>query len=69
MQTISLQDTMMIRATSMGRLVASFNCSGFSDLDSVLRETCSRISGTRGMVELSLRNRTRGWTSRRALYI
>lgn len=69
MQTISLQDTMMIRATAMGRVIADFNSTGFSDIAGVLRATCARLNGARGMVELSLRNSTRGWTARRALYI
>lgn len=69
MHNISLHDTMMVRATAMGRVVADFCASGFCDITSVLRETCSRLGDARGIVELSLRNSTQGWTTRRALYI
>ncbi len=69
MQTLSFQDTLMIRATAMGRVVADFNATGFSNLTDVMHEVCRRVSDARGMIELSLRNSTRGWTTRRALYI
>ncbi len=68
MHSISLSDIMMVRATAMGRVVADFNATGFSDIKQVLRETCSRITDTRGIVQLSLRNSTQGWTTRHALY-
>ena len=69
MQTLSLQDTLMIRDTAMGRVVADNNATGFSSLTDVMNEVCRRVSDARGMIELSLRNSTRGWTTRRALYI
>lgn len=53
----------------MGRVVADFNATGFSNLTDVMHEVCRRVSDARGMIELSLRNSTRGWTTRRALYI
>ncbi|MDE6311750.1 MAG: hypothetical protein K2L96_08060 [Muribaculaceae bacterium] len=68
MHTISLSDLMMVRATAMGRVVADFNASGFSDIRDVLKATCERITDTRGIVQLSLRNSTQGWTTRHALY-
>lgn len=68
MHNISLSDLMMVRATSMGRVIADFNATGFSDVKEVLRETCSRIQNVRGIVQLSLRNSTQGWATRHALY-
>ena len=69
MNAISLHASMMVRATAMGRVVADFCASGFSDISEVLTHACRRIGTGRGIVELSLRNSTQGWTTRRALYI
>ena len=69
MNRISLQDTFKVRATALGRVVADFNATGFNNLTELLNDTCRRIGGTRGMVSISLRNCSQGWTTSHALYI
>ena len=68
MITVDNKDKMMIRATMMGTVVADFCSTGFTCVNDVIREVFSRVECS-GIVEVSLRNASQGWSTRQALYV
>ena len=66
---ISSSDMMMATAVYLGRTVATIRSTGFSSLADVINAVRMAAGGLAGVVQLSLRNTTRGRRENRAVYI
>lgn len=69
MATISSNDIVMATASIRGTQVTSFTSTGFSSVSDVLRAVLCNIGTAIGMVDIDLRNSTRGWRERRSLFV
>lgn len=70
MATISLNDIIFATATFRGSEIVSLSLSGLTSLSELLAELRRRIGTTvKGLVTVSLRNRSQGWSQTRALYM
>ena len=66
---ISSEDIVMSTATLLGTTVGTIHARGFGSMADVLnaiREACGPVAG---LVQLSVRNASRGWSQRRAMFI
>lgn len=68
-RTLSSQDTLMISASSCGREILRISLSGVESLAAVMREISRRCSCFNGLLEVALRNTSRGWSVRQNLYL
>lgn len=63
------EDTIMIRATYCGRIIANIISDGFEDTVDVLRAVRSAVGTIAGCINLSFRNAGNGRTGESALFI
>ncbi len=69
MKTISLSDIIFARATMMGREVANIRLHGISSMDDLVHRLRAELGSALGMVIVSIRNLSQGWTQERALIL
>lgn len=69
MSTISSSDTVMASAWSAGAILTEFSATGFSSVSDVVSSLLRSIGNVRGLVEVELRNATRGWREQRRVHI
>ncbi len=69
MAQISCDDIVMATATLHGTEVAAFTSTGFASVSEVVRAVMCGIGSAFGMIELTLRNTSRGWSERRSLFV
>lgn len=68
MNIIQSSDTILARGTYLGRTVVDIASTGFDSIDDVLG-TIAAEAGVHGLVRISLRNATQGWSQNRAMFI
>lgn len=68
MNIIHATDTILARGTYLGRTVVDFVSRGFDSIDDVLGTIASE-AGVHGLVRISLRNATKGWSQTRSMFI
>lgn len=69
MAQISSSDSLFISASAMGREFFSFVGTGLESLATIITEIRRMPEAPRGMVTLSVRNASRGWSQNRSFYI
>lgn len=69
MNTISSSDLVMVSATYRGRTIATIKSTGFSSFTDVLRALRQYFGSIVGLVNLRLRNATRGWLENRSVFV
>lgn len=69
MTTITPDDIVMATATFRGRTIATIHSTGFTGLNDVLRAIRYAAGSLVGLLELSLRNASRGWSESRSLFL
>lgn len=69
MGTINSSDIIFATLTQQGRQVASFRFSGMTTFTDIIRRVRSAVAGSRGIVTLSLRNSSQGWSHDRRLIL
>ena len=62
-------DEIFVSAVRLGRVVFDRCFSGFTDMQTLLREVRECIGATPGLITLNLRNRTCGWTTKRVVRV
>ena len=67
MNALHSTDQLQVTARSCGTILLTLNMSGVSDLSDVFRQVRESASQETGIVNVTLRNRTRGWTCRHNL--
>ncbi len=69
MATISCTDLLYVTAVSGGITVMAVKMSGISSLGEVYRKLRLSAPGTKGVVNLSLRNSTQGWSQKHVVVL
>lgn len=69
MSIISSSDTVMASAWSAGAILAEISSTGFSSVTDVVSSLLRSIGNARGLVEVELRNATRGWREQRRVHV
>ncbi len=69
MATISSSDNLFATATIMGRQIFNFCGSGIDSLSELIGRIRAASTSSRGLVTLTVRNSTQGWSQSRAFYI
>ena len=69
MATISTDDILFASATQGGRYLANIRMSGISTTGCALAELRRLIGGVFGLVQITLRNATQGWSRSISLYM
>lgn len=69
MTVISPDDVIFASAMQHGNRIASFRISGLDSTQAVVAELRRIAAGTLGMVQLTLRNATQGWSRNLNLYL
>lgn len=67
--TVTPSDIVLASASYRGRNIASFRSFGFSSMEDIIRAVKQAVGSLSGLITLSLRNDSRGWTQSRALFI
>ena len=68
MATISSSDRLFATASSMGRQFFNFSGS-VSSFDELIARLRSQPDAPRGMITLTVRNSSQGWSQSRAIYL
>lgn len=69
MNTISSSDLVMVSASYRGRTIATIKSTGFNSFADVLRAIRQHVGSIVGLVNLRLRNASRGWLENRSVFI
>ena len=69
MNTISSSDLVLVSASYRGRTIATIKSTGFSSFSDILRAIRQQFGTIVGLVNLRLRNATRGWLENRSVFI
>lgn len=69
MNGISSSDNLFASATSMGQQFFNFNGKGISSFGELLDKVKHHPAAPRGMVTITIRNSTQGWSHSRAFYL
>lgn len=69
MNVIQASDTIMARGTYLGRTVVDFASTGFENINDVLSAVAMSAGNLRGLLRISLRNSTRGWSQVRSMFV
>ena len=69
MSTITSSDTVMASAWSAGAVLAEISSPGFSSVSDVVNSLLRSIGNARGLVEVELRNASRGWREQRRIHV
>lgn len=69
MKTIDINDTIFATVTANGMTLVNLRLSGLNSMGEVLSSVHRALPGAAGMMTLTLRNGSQGWTDRRAFVI
>lgn len=69
MDTISINDIIYATATVNGSTTANLRLSGLSSASDVVRAIRREIGSFTGMITITTRNMTQGWSRRKSLYL
>lgn len=69
MATINFSDVIYVTLMQRGNVLASVKLSGVTSATAVLKALLNVVSKGMGMVTLTVRNSTQGWTHRQALLL
>lgn len=69
MATISIDDIIFATATKHGRQLANLKLSGMASLSELYTAIRRHIGSTTGLIEITLRNLSKGYSSRQALFV
>ena len=69
MSTITSSDTVMASAWSAGAVLAEISSTGFSSVSDGVNSLLRSIGNARGLVEVELRNASRGWREQRRIHV
>ena len=69
MATISSSDNLFATAYVRGVEFYNFSGSGVSDISQIISEIRNHPSAVPGMVTLTVRNSSRGWSQSRSIYL
>lgn len=69
MTNITSSDLIWATATYNGRTIACFSDTGYTSMADVIRAVRSALGALAGIVELSVRNASKGWRSRRTVFV
>lgn len=69
MKQIDISDTLYVTTSQLGVTIANISFSGANSLADVANMVRRATTGHRGMVNVCLRNGSRGWSHRLNLYI
>lgn len=69
MTTISSTDLIWATVTYNGRTIASFSDRGYTSISDVIRAVRSALGALGGIIDLSIRNASKGWRSRRTVFV
>ena len=65
MEKISINDIIFATAKIQGRVAASLRLSGIASMADVIKEIKREIGSANGLLTISLRNMTQGWSGRK----
>lgn len=60
-------DTVFVNVAQFGRTLINAPMSGFASMEALLAAVGRRLSDVHGLVNVVIRNRTRGWTEKRTI--
>lgn len=69
MEKISINDIVFATAEIRGSVKASLRLSGLSSIADVIRAIKHEIGSVSGILTISMRNMTQGWTQQKSLYL
>ena len=69
MGKISFNDIIFATATIRGEVAASLRLSGLKSMSDVMKAIKHEIGSANGMLTISLRNMTQGWSGSKAIYL
>ncbi len=69
MEKISINDIIFATAKIQGRVAASLRLSGIASMADVIKEIKREIGSANGLLTISLRNMTQGWSGRKSVYL
>lgn len=69
MKTIDRNDIVFATAKTFGTINADLRLSGIGSVDEAIKAIKSEIGAFTGLVRISLRNATQGWSENRSLYL
>ena len=69
MEKISINDIIFATAKSQGRVTASLRLSGIMSMADIIREIKKEIGSASGLLTISLRNMTQGWSRQKSVYL
>ena len=69
MEKISINDIIFATAKIKGRVTASLRLSGIMSMADIIREIKKEIGSASGLLTISLRNMTQGWSRQKSVYL
>lgn len=69
MEKISINDIVFATAVIRGSVKASLRLSGLSSIADVIKAIKREIGSFSGILTISMRNMTQGWTKQKSLYV
>lgn len=69
MEKISINDIIFATAKIQGRVMASLRLSGIMSMADIIREIKKEIGSASGLLTISLRNMTQGWSRQKSVYL
>lgn len=69
MNAITLNDIIFATATIRGAVAANLRLSGLRSMSEVINAVRREIGSFSGLITISLRNMTQGWTQQKSLYL
>ena len=69
MEKISINDIIFPTAKIQGRVTASLRLSGIMSMADIIREIKKEIGSASGLLTISLRNMTQGWSRQKSVYL
>lgn len=69
MGKISFNDIIFATATIRGEVAANLRLSGLKSMSDVIKAIKGEIGSTNGLLTISLRNMTQGWSGSKAVYM
>ncbi len=69
MNIITLNDIIFATATVRGAVTANLRLSGLRSMADVINAIRREIGSASGLITISLRNMTQGWTQQKSLYL
>lgn len=69
MEKISINDIIFATAKIQGRVAASLRLSGIMSMADIIRAIKNEIGSANGLLTISLRNMTQGWSRQKSVYL